>query len=395
MGKLLVDHPDQELVKYLLDSYTHGFKLGLTQTPKCRPPCKNPREALRKPEVVQALIDKEVKLGHMLGPFNEPPFEDMVYSPVNIVPKAGSNNKYRLIHDLKFPYNEESVNSFIPEHNSTVQYHHIDEVIEMALAIGTCVKGARCDIEVAFCHQSMHFSQLFLLGFTFNGKFYINSSLPFGAASSCQIFEKVACALQWIITDQTGRVHISHFLDDFPLLGISHEDICVFILDFYKIMERIGMPVAKEKTLGPTDMLEYLGLILNFITQRIEIPQKKRVKCIDLIAKLIQCCRDRKKVTVKSIQQTAGALNFICQALPAGRPFLCSPYKLTRTIQGSRRAGGHHHHISHEVCKDLEVLQSFLQEKAEDHIKSVPFLARLRIFNDQISLFADAAGGVI
>ena len=148
-------------------------------------------------------------LGHLLGPFDDPPFEQMVFSPINIVPKAGSVNKYRLIHNLKFPYNDQSVNSCIPKENSTVKYHHIDEVIEMALAIGTCVKGARCDIEAAFCHQSMHFSQLFLLGFTFNGKYYINSSLPFGAASSCQIFEKVACALQWIITDQTGRVHIS------------------------------------------------------------------------------------------------------------------------------------------------------------------------------------------
>ena len=188
----------------------------------------------------------------------------------------------------------------------------------MALAIGMCVKGARCDVEAAFRHQSLHFSQPFLLGFTFRGKYYINSSLPFGAASSCQIFEKVACTLQWIITDQTGRVHISHFLDDFPILGVSHEDVCAFILDFYKIMERIRMPVVKEKTLGPTDMLEYLGLILNFVAQRIEIPDKKRLKCIDLIAKLIQCCRDHKKVTVKTIQQTAGALNFICQALPAG-----------------------------------------------------------------------------
>ena len=393
LGKLLEDHPDQELVKYLLDGYTKGFKLGLTRFPNCRQPCKNPREALRNPEIVQELIDKEVRLGHMLGPFDNPPFEQMVFSPINIVPKAGSVNKYRLIHDLKFPYNDQSVNSCIPEENSTVKYHHIDEVIEMALAIGTCVKGARCDIEAAFRHQSMHFSQLFLLGFTFNEKFYINSSLPFGAASSCQIFEKVACALQWIITDQTGRVHISHFLDDFPLLGVSHEDVCLFIVDFYTIMDRIGMPVAKEKTLGPTDMLEYLGLVLNFVAQRIEIPEKKRQKCIDLIAKLITCCRERKRVTVKTIQQTAGTLNFICQALPAGRPFLCSLYKLTRTHQGARRAGGHHRRISNEVCKDLEVLQSFLQEKSEDHVKSVPFLARLRLFNDQISLFADAAGG--
>ena len=96
---------------------------------------------------------------------------------------------------------------------------------------------------------------------------------------------------------------------------------------------------------------------------------------------------------MKSIQQTTGTLNFICQALLAGRPFLCSLYKLTRTSQGSRHAGGHHFRISHEVCKDLEVLQSFLEEKAEDHVKSVPFLACLRIFNDQISLYADAARG--
>ena len=165
----------------------------------------------------------------MLGPFDEPPFTEMVYSQINIVPKASSQNKYRLIHDLKYPYNDESINSCIPEENFTVQYHHIDEVIEMALAIGTCIKGVRCDIEAVFCHQSMHLLQLFLLGFTFKGKFYINSSLPFGAASSCQIFEKVACTLQWIITDQTGRVWISHFLDNFPLLGISHEDVCILL----------------------------------------------------------------------------------------------------------------------------------------------------------------------
>ena len=273
MGKLLEDHPDQDLVEYLLDGYTNGFKLGLTRLPKCRPPCKNPREALCKPEIVQELIEKEVHLGHMLGPF-----EEMVFSPVNIVPKAGSNNKYRIIHDLKFPYNDESVNSCIPEHNSTIQYHHIDDIIEMALAIGTCVKGARCDIEAAYHQQSMHFSQLFLLGFTFKGKFYINSSLPFEAASSCQIFEKVASTLQWIITDQTGQVYISHFLDDFPLLGISHEDVCAFILDFYKIMERIGMPVAKEKNFGPNRYVGVLGFDLELCCPENRNPRKEKNK---------------------------------------------------------------------------------------------------------------------
>ena len=96
---------------------------------------------------------------------------------------------------------------------------------------------------------------------------------------------------------------------------------------------------------------------------------------------------------MKSIQQTAGALNFICQALPAGCPFLSSLYRLTRTVHGVKRAAGHHRWLSHEVCKDLEVLHSFLSDKAEDKVKSIPFLARLKIFSDDISLYANTAGG--
>ena len=296
------------------------------------------------------------------------------------------------MHDLAFPYNDQSVNSCIPEANASVQYHHIDEVIRMVLLIGKCVVGARCDVENAFRHQSLNASELFLLAFTFENKIYINSSLPFGAASSCAIFEKVASALQWIITDQTGRTHISHFLDDFPLLGATSNEVNDFILDFYRIMHQIGIPVAKDKTLGPTQLLEYLGLVLNFLEQRVEIPEKKRIKCLTMVQRLIGVHRQLRKVTVKVIQQTAGCLNFICQALPAGRPFLASLYRLTRGATGTRHTSGHHRRISNETFLDLQVFESFLDDKAEDKVKSVPFLSRLQIFNDQIMLFADASG---
>ena len=327
----------------------------------------------------------------MLGPFDEQPIEDMVFSPMNIVPKPGTK-KYRLIHDLAYPYNSESVNSCIPEENSSVQYHHIDEVINMVLAIGVYMRGACCDIETVFRHQSMHHSQLFLLGFTFQGKYYINSSLPFGAASSCTIFEKVASALQWIVRNKTARMLISHFLDDFPLLGTSNDDVSYFIMQFYRIMEQIGMPVVKEKTLGPTDLLEYLGLILNFVAQCLEIPEKKRVKCLTLVQRVITAHKEKKWLTVKVIQQTAGSLNFICQALPAGRPFLASLYRLTGWEGRERRALGHHQRISKETCEDMRVFKSFLSEGAEEKVKIVPFLARVETFNDSIELYADVAG---
>ena len=196
-----------------------------------REPCRNLCKAIRYPEITPELIDKEVALGHMLGPFDEQLIENMIFSPINIMPKPGMK-KYRLIHDLAYPYNSESVNSCIPEENLSVQYHHIDEVINMVLTIGVCARGVRCDIEMAFPHQSMHYSQLFLLGFTFQRKFYISSSLPFGTASSHTIFKKVASALQWIITNEMAWTLISHFLDDFPLLGSSNGDVALFIAEF-------------------------------------------------------------------------------------------------------------------------------------------------------------------
>ena len=143
--------------------------LGCSPYLQPRKPCRNLCEVVRNPEATLALINKEVAMGHMLVPFDEQLFEDMVFSPINIVLKAGTK-KYRLIHDLAYPYNCESVNSCIPEENSSVQYHHIDEVINMALAIGMCMRRACCNIETAFHHQSMHRSQLFSIRFHVSGK---------------------------------------------------------------------------------------------------------------------------------------------------------------------------------------------------------------------------------
>ena len=364
----------------------------MNRAPAPRPLCDNSRVVQKKPEVTQVLVDEEIAKGHILGSFDEPPLDDMVYSPLNIVPK-GDTEKYHLIHDLAFPYDtDQSINSCILREWASVQYHYINEVINITVILSRECQGSCIDILSAFHNQPMLRTMLHFLGSTLNGKIYINCCLPFGAASSCFIFEKVATALQWIVSNKTGCYYISHFLDDFPLLHRSCMSLTHFMHEFYRLMADIGMPVVVSKTLGPMPVLEYLGLTLNFFLQSLTIPEKKCQKCLDHVSKLLHAHTSRRKVTMKQIQQAAGSLNFICQALPAGRVFLSGLYHLTQGEQGRAACAGHHRGLNTETAEDLKMFRQFLDECRAKFEKSVPFLHRLELDSSGMELFADSAG---
>ena len=378
----------------MIDGFKNGFKLGMTRRPDPRGPCLNSREVRQNPEIAQELVDKEIAVGHILGPFDTeaPPLPNLVYSPINIVPKPGTN-KYRLVHDLSYPRSgNQSINSCIPEENSSVQYSYIEDVIDMAIQLGPGIWGGRIDILHAFRNARMHPSEIPYLAFSLKGKTFLNVALAFGAASSCAIFERISHCLEWIVSNETNCKWISHFLDNFPLLHKSREGLKNFMNEFYRIMSEIGMPVAIEKTLGPTQVLEYLGLLLDFINQTIGIPEKKRIKSLHMVEYLIAAHKDRKNVTVKKLQQTAGTLNFIIQALPAGRPFIMCLYRLARKKNGERDRPGNHRKITREVVDDMKMIWEWLQECAHQQVKTVPFLNRNPVFYSDIELYSDAAG---
>ena len=283
----LKEYPDRDTANYVIEGFTNGFKLGMTHCPDPRPPCQNSREVRRNPHIAQELVDKEVAAGHILGPFDEPPLPNLVYSPINIIPKPGTN-KFCLVQDLShLRQGDQSVNSCIPEENSSVKYKHIEDIIDMALHLRPGIWSRRIDILHAFRNASMAESEISTLAFSLNGKTYLNVALAFGASSSCAIFEKIATCLEFIVTNETKIPWLSHFLDDFPMLQKTRELLIHFMNEFYRIMAEINMPVAVERTLGPTQILEYLGLLLDFINQTIGIPEKKWIKCLQLIEGLL------------------------------------------------------------------------------------------------------------
>ena len=79
----------------------------------------------------------------------------------------------------------------------------------------------------------------------------------------------------------------------------------------------LGVPVAAEKTVGPSPALIFLGLEIDTVKMSIRIPQDKLGMLRDKLIYLLS----RKKVTLKDLQSLTGVLNFCSRAIPAGRAF--------------------------------------------------------------------------
>ncbi len=88
-------------MQFVLKSIQEGAELGGTTALSSRDPfkCRNGRLS----ELELAALRKEVEGGlaaqHKISPFAAPPFEHFRCSPINVVPKKGTD-KFRLIHNL-------------------------------------------------------------------------------------------------------------------------------------------------------------------------------------------------------------------------------------------------------------------------------------------------------
>ena len=74
---------------------------------------------------------------------------------------------------------------------------------------------AKTDIKPAFRILPISPSDYHLLGFSWEGYYYYNKDVPFGASSSCHLFEAISTALEWIAINKLDCVAVVHILDVF------------------------------------------------------------------------------------------------------------------------------------------------------------------------------------
>ena len=317
----LLNHPNRTFVNFLLDGFTNGFDIGYTGdiTWGRR---SNLLSARNNSIAVSKAISTELQRGHTSGPFDLAPFHVLHCSPLGAVPKK--DGSHRIILDLSSPRGS-SIND-----------------------------GIWLD------------------------KFYVDTRLPFGSRSSPFIFNQFADALLWILFTVFGIQFIIHYLDDFLICGDTEQsckhDMDVMQSAFFKL----GVPLAPDKIVGPSQSITYLGININSVSQTISLPHDKLSDLRSTLATWSHC----KKCTKRELLSLIGSLSFASKVVKPGRMFLRRLIDLSTTVSEL----SHHISLNAEAQADIWWWNSFLPSW-----NGVEFIQQTPISSHSLRLFTDAS----
>lgn len=169
---------------------------------------------------------------------------------------------------------------------------------------------------------------------------------------------------------------------EIPII-MSSRSLCQSQLHlFLDLSSYLGIPIAPEKTCGPSTTLLFASIELDSVSFEGRLPINKLEKCLCIVSDFLS----RKKVILKEVQSLTGFLNFACSVVVPGRAFLRRLIDLTVGVHSPY----HFMRLSTEVKLDLELWQSFL----------VSFNGKIFFHQDtwssshKLQLFTDAAGGL-
>ena len=115
-----------------------------------------------------------------------------------MLPKRNQLNKWRLIVNLS-SLTGHSINDGIDPQLCSLSYVSVDDIAASVLKLGRGALLAKSDIKHAYRQIPVHPQDRVLLGLQWQGRYFMDATLPFGLRSAPIIFFSVADALEWIV----------------------------------------------------------------------------------------------------------------------------------------------------------------------------------------------------
>ena len=208
------------------------------------------------------------------------------------------------------------------------KYASLGDAIALIKSLGQACYVAKTHIKSAFCNVPIHPDDYHLLGMIWNTSYFSHRCLPNGCSSSCAIFEAFSTAFEWLAKHYLRASGVLHILDDFLFIATSQGKCDSDLNNFLSLRDRLGIPIAHEKTEGPSTTLQFAGITLNMINMKPCLVDDKLKKCNPQLLAM----NKRGKTTLKALQSLIGLLNFPCSVVLPGWAFLRRLIDLTKGV---------------------------------------------------------------
>ena len=226
-------------------------------------------------------------MGRIAGPFPSSPLPNFQCHPIGVLPKKHSV-EWRTIYHLSYPEGD-SVNDHIPKDPYSLQYVRVDDAIAILRFLGPGSFMAKTDLKSAFRLMPIHPDDWNLLGIYWQSQYYVDLYLPFGLRSVPYLFNQISDALEWILKNN-GLQHVIHILDDFFIAANTKMHCLESFTTLLNVFMSLRVPTVASKTIGPSQVLEFMGIVLDSSRMEARLPDDK----LAMIRKLLDSFTNRR-----------------------------------------------------------------------------------------------------
>ena len=346
-----LDHKTDEAD--LLQYIQFGFPLGYLGPVSPTEDAQNHPSATRFPNHIDKFIHAEKEAGALIGPFPHPPFTPWVHlSPLMSRPKAESE-KRRVITDLTFP-NDRSVNAYIMKNSALgeVRQHTLPSVADLASALKRLGTGAYLfTVDIARAYKNFNSDPLDwpLLCVRWNGAYYTDLSMPFGARASSCFMQRIANFVTRVLRDEGMEAMM--YLDDVVVVAPDHHVATRQYDRVRAFLAELGLPEAIDKAQPPAKVVRWLGVQVNAADMTLSIPHDKVQAALDIVAKY----RGARTISKRQLQSLIGTLVHVAKCVEPARIFI------SRLLQALRACGDRWYiRVTDDMRADLDWFLEFL-----------------------------------
>ena len=120
-----------------------------------------------------------------------------------------------------------SINEFIAKDEFSMKYTLFDDAIALVREAGYSCFLSKVDIKHAFRLLPVKVQDWKLLGYFWEGFYFIDTRLPSGLRSSPSIFNRFADLICWVLQHKFGLKSLVHYADDFFLVSTGTRNLAV------------------------------------------------------------------------------------------------------------------------------------------------------------------------